>query len=134
MGAAAKNLAARFPASTIYDVKVSNPYLQRAPAKRSGAGIAVLHDVAASDNWAKQSLPPLLHARVRYDGVHVCNATAVYNTILIECYFSAVLTFVQRFIGQRYEDEGVEQDIARLTYEVVPQQPDPQAREAKARR
>jgi L1 cell adhesion molecule like protein len=30
---------------------------------------------------------------------------------------------VKRFIGQRFEDEGVEQDIARLTYEVIPHNP-----------
>ena len=33
---------------------------------------------------------------------------------------------VQRFIGQRYEDEGVSQDISRLTYTVAASEPNAQ--------
>ena len=42
-------------------------------------------------------------------------------------YPSSTIYDVKRFIGQRFEDEGVSQDVGRLTYSVVPSVPGAQA-------
>jgi len=100
VGSAAKNLAARYPATTIYVRPTYTP-------------------------------PPLFHFSLPRSSSLCPDCARVPRVVtavvaVCMCLFSPSQD-VKRFIGQRFEDEGVSQDVSRMTYPVVASEPGKEA-------